>query len=75
MDGPRARAEELRSLASLGAKLASLSGMNPSSKEADAKHESAKKPGKDDVHEQREQGQPQEGTVREATPKAPLPQD
>ena len=48
--------------------------MNQTSKEGAAKHESAQKPGKDDVHEQREQGQPQEGTVREAMPKAPLPQ-
>jgi len=48
--------------------------MNQTSKESDAKNESAKSPGKDDVHEQREQGQEQEGVVREATPKAPLPQ-
>lgn len=39
--------------------------MNQSSKESAAKHESAKKPGKDDVHEQHEHGQPREGAVRE----------
>lgn len=48
--------------------------MNQPSKEGAAKHESAKKPGKDDLHEQREHDQPQEGAVREATPKVPLPQ-
>jgi hypothetical protein len=36
-------------------------------KENAAKREAAKKPGRDDVHEQREQGQRREGVVREGT--------
>lgn len=35
------------------------------SKEQDAKHEAEKAPGKDDVHEQREQDQPKEGLVEQ----------
>jgi hypothetical protein len=38
------------------------------SKEEAAKRQSAARPGKEDVHEQREQGQEREGVVRQPQP-------
>lgn len=46
----------------------------PGEHEEQAKKESAKKPSKDDVHEQRESAQPREGAVRDTpatTPASP----
>lgn len=42
-------------------------GNDPGAKEQSAKQEVAKKPSRDDVHEQREQGQPREGVVKQGS--------
>ncbi len=40
-----------------------MSNPTETNKDREAKEEPAKKPGRDDVHEQREQDQPREGVV------------
>lgn len=47
--------------------------MNQPDEETKPQHESAKKPGKDDVHEQRQDTQPHEGTVSRAPAANPPP--
>lgn len=53
-----------------GATRASASVMTTKDKEQQAKDEASKSPGKEDLHEQREDNQTQEGTVAPKLPSA-----
>lgn len=61
---PRSFEEKIVSTSTPSTKSEPMS--QPADPEAQPRHESAKKPGKDDVHEQREASQQHEATVSDA---------